>query len=65
MEKDVFDSIKKHCAKKGITVVKEVQLYTEEEDIVSRYKILFHDAPPSRIEQLIRKLIREIKKEDK
>lgn len=31
-------------------------------DILNRYKILFHDAPSSKIEPLIRKLIKEIKR---
>ena len=33
-----------------------------ENDTVNRYKILFHDASSSKIEQLIRKLIQEIKR---
>lgn len=33
-----------------------------DEDIINRYKILFHDASPSKIEQLIRKLIQEVTK---
>lgn len=36
-----------------------IQKPVVDEDIVNRYKVLFHDAPPSMIEQLIRKLIKE------
>lgn len=31
-----------------------------DKDMVNRYKVLFHDASPSTLEQLIQKLIREI-----
>ena len=35
----------------------------KDEEIVMRYKVLFHDASPSMIEHLIRKLMKEMCKD--
>lgn len=38
------------------------EAYIEEKDIIDRYTVLFHDASPFMIPQLIRKLINELRR---